>query len=74
MFPVWPHVLERYLEDCGLVVERYCTLDGRTAWPRGPLSIRYPLRLAGAAFHKWLERRDASACGMSFGVIACKTR
>ena len=72
VFPVWPHILQQLLIEAGLVVESYTTLDGRTAWPDQPFSLRYPVRLAHTIVNKWLERRDPTACGMSYALIARK--
>ncbi|HEX4143141.1 MAG TPA: methyltransferase domain-containing protein [Pirellulales bacterium] len=70
VFPVWPHIAERLLGDHGLTVERYVTLDGPTRLPDRPFGLRYPLRLAFSVACRAIERRDPTACGMSFGVIA----
>jgi hypothetical protein len=70
VFPVWPHVLERMLQDRGFEVAEYVTLDGATGWPGAPYSIRYPLRCAVASIMMVLERCDPSARGMSYGVVA----
>jgi SAM-dependent methyltransferase len=73
VFTPWPHIVERLLLDCGLTVIRYDTLDGRTQWPRGPVTLRYPARFALACTNKLIESRDPSACGMSYGLVARKT-
>lgn len=70
VFPVWPHVLERMLADNGFTVEEYVTLEGPARWPRAPYTIRYPFRCAVAAAMMAIERRDATARGMSFAVTA----
>jgi hypothetical protein len=72
VFTPWPHVVERLLSDCGLAVISYDTLDGVTQWPRGPVNLRYPVRLAFALANKWIESRDPTACGMSYGIVARK--
>ncbi len=72
VFPLWPHVLEYMLSRTGFVVERYCTLDGWTTWPRGPITVRYPLRVGHALLNKIIELGDPTACGMSYGVVARK--
>jgi len=72
VFTPWPHIVERLLADCGLTVIRYDTLDGRTQWPRGPITLRYPVRFGLACVNKWIESRDRSACGMSYGIVARK--
>ena len=72
VFTPWPHIVERLLSDCGLTVTRYDTLDGRTQWPRGPITLRYPVRFGLACVNKWIESRDPAACGMSYGVVARK--
>jgi SAM-dependent methyltransferase len=70
VFPVWPHVLEKMLRDSGFEIVEYVTLDGRAAWPRGPFSLRYPLRCLVALAMIAIEKTDRSACGMSYGVVA----
>jgi SAM-dependent methyltransferase len=70
VFTPWPHILIRMLHDAGLHGEGHVTLDGRTAWPGRPLSIRYPLRCAHAVANMLIERVDPSACGMSYGLVA----
>ncbi len=70
VFPVWPHILERMLTDRGFKIAEYVTLDGATTWPGAPYSLRYPVRCAVAAMMMVVERRDPTACGMSYGVVA----
>ncbi|HVE77892.1 MAG TPA: methyltransferase domain-containing protein [Gemmatimonadaceae bacterium] len=72
VFAVWPHVLERLLLDVGLGLERYVTLEGRAPLPRGPLDHRYPVRFGLWLALRAIERRDPTACGMAYGVIARK--
>ena len=74
VFPAWPHITERLLLDADLQVERYVSLDGPTGWPAPALSLHYPLRLAHALANRYLERRDPSACGMSYAMLARKPR
>jgi 2-polyprenyl-3-methyl-5-hydroxy-6-metoxy-1,4-benzoquinol methylase len=38
VFTSWPHVLERMLCDAGFEIVEFVTLDGRTSWPRGPVT------------------------------------
>jgi SAM-dependent methyltransferase len=70
VFPVWPHILEKMLHDSGFEIVEYVTLDGRTAWPRGPFSVRYPLRCLVTLAMMAIEKSDRSACGMSYGIVA----
>jgi SAM-dependent methyltransferase len=70
VFPVWPHVLERMLHDTGFEIVEYVTLDGKAAWPRGPFSLRYPLRCLAALTLMVIEHFDRSACGMAYGILA----
>lgn len=70
VFPVWPHVLGKMLRDLGFEIVEYVTLDGRTVWPRGSLSARYPLRCLVALAMMAIEKSDRSACGMSYGIVA----
>lgn len=70
VFPAWPHILMQMLRSVGFEVEEYVTLDGRTAWPGRPLTLRYPLRCLHASVSMMIERLDPSASGMSYGLIA----
>jgi hypothetical protein len=72
VFTPWPHVVSRLLSDVGFAVERYETLEGRTQFPGAPFNHRYPARLLLALSNKLLERRDPSACGMAYGMVARK--
>jgi len=72
VFTPWPHVIRKLLEDVALDICAYDTLDGHTPWPRGPLNHRYPVRLALALVNRYLERRDPSAKGMAYALIARK--
>lgn len=72
VFPAWPHIVERLLNDAGLRVEIYVALDGATRWPKPSFSPRYPVRVAHAAINRWIERRDPTACGMSYAFVARK--
>jgi SAM-dependent methyltransferase len=72
VFTPWQHIVERLLRDTGFRVCQYVTLDGSTSWPGRPYNLRYPVRVAFAALNKLVERRDASACGMSYGLVAEK--
>lgn len=72
VFTPWPHILEHLLTTAGFQVERRVTLDGKTPWPWRPFNFRYPVRVLAAAVMKAIERRDASACGLSYGLIARK--
>ena len=70
VFTPWPHILIKMLHDTKFEIEEYVTLDGKTKWPRRPISFRYPLRCIHAVANIVIERLDASACGMSYGLIA----
>jgi SAM-dependent methyltransferase len=71
VFPPLRHVMERLLKDSNLEIERYVTLDGdEIPWPKARLSLSYPLLCVEAVGRKLLEWRDASACGMSYALVA----
>ncbi len=72
VFTPWQHVVERLLCDTGFRVTRYVTLDGSTGWPGRPYNLRYRVRLAFAGLNALVERRDPTARGMSYGVLAEK--
>jgi hypothetical protein len=72
VFTPWPHIVEQLLHDAGFQIEKYVTLDGSTHWPKSPYNFRYPLRCAFALLNMALEKRDSTACGMSYGIIAQK--
>lgn len=72
VFPVWPHVLCRILEERGFLIEEYCLLRGKYGWPAlSPLSS-YPLRLLNALFCKTVERMDATAVSLDYAFVAKK--
>ncbi len=72
VFTPWPHIVEKLLNDTGFSIKTYVTLDGPTSWPSSPYNLRFPLRCAFALVNMGIERRDPTACGMSYGVIAQK--
>jgi SAM-dependent methyltransferase len=72
VFTPWFHIVRRLLEDIGLELVSRIALDGRSLWPGRPFNHRYPLRLGVAAALKFIEHRDPTACGMSYGVVARK--
>jgi hypothetical protein len=74
VFPPWPHIIEKMLRDVGLDIEDYVTLDGKTDWPARPLSLSFPLRCGHALLMFLIETFDRSACGMSYGLVARKTK
>jgi hypothetical protein len=73
VLPIWPHVLEKMLDEAEMVVDDYVTLDGKTKLLGRPgnlfLPARYILNLALII----MENLDRSACGMSYGVVARKS-
>jgi SAM-dependent methyltransferase len=72
VFTPWPHIVENLLNDIGFAIENYVTLDGSTKLPGRPYNLRYPMRYAFALLNRAIERRDPTACGMSYGIIARK--
>lgn len=72
VFTAWPHILSCMLDQAGLVVEEYVTLDEKSAWPSRPYTARYILRLGRALCCRLIESMDPSACGMSYGMVARK--
>jgi SAM-dependent methyltransferase len=74
VFTPWPHIVHKLLDDVGLDVCRYDTIDGHTEWPGRPLNHRYPVRFALALVNRFLEHRDPSAKGMAYAMIARKRR
>lgn len=72
VFTPWPHILFRLLTDSGLTPVSMTMIEGRATWPGKPFTHRYLVRLGLAVMMKLIERRDITACGMSYGVIAKK--
>lgn len=72
VFTPWPHIVEKLLNDAGLSIKSYVTLDSPTRWPSHPYNLRYPLRCAFALLNMVVEWRDPTACGMSYGIVAHK--
>lgn len=73
VFPSWPHVIEHLLTGAGFTIDRYVTIDGPYAWPAFTFSPIYFVRVAFAIINKLIEWCDASACGMSYAVVARRT-
>jgi hypothetical protein len=74
VFTPWPHIVEKLLKDTGFSIKSYVTLDGSTVYPGDPFNYRYPLRFAVALLNIAIEKRDPTACGMSYGIIAQKDK
>ncbi len=72
VFTPWPHIVEKLLNDTGLSLKSYATLDGSTSWPSPPYNLRYPVRCVFALFNMMIEKYDTTACGMSYGLVAQK--
>jgi SAM-dependent methyltransferase len=70
VFTPWPHIVSKLLDDVGLEIEKYVTLEGRTGFPRPNLSLHYPVSVAHALVNKLIEASDPSSCGMSYGFVA----
>ncbi|WP_026899008.1 class I SAM-dependent methyltransferase [Daejeonella oryzae] len=75
VFTPWPHILERLLTDNGFEVIEYVTLDGQTYLFDKNLRISglFP-QIIYRVFKKTIEFFDPSSKGMSYGIIAKKTR
>jgi SAM-dependent methyltransferase len=74
VFPPWPHILEKMLHDVDLHIEAYVTLDGWSRWPTRPLSLSFPIRCAHSLLTFLIEMFDHSARGMSYGLVARKSK
>lgn len=73
VYPVWPHILLRLLEERGYRVEEYCLIRGKTLWPSLNPLHRYPLRLAHVLLCKAIERMDITAASMDYAFVAKKS-
>lgn len=73
VFPVWPHVLERFLGEAGFTVKLYVTLDGYATMFDTKGKRRRPVRYLANAIQVVIEAMDHSACGMSYAVVANKS-
>jgi SAM-dependent methyltransferase len=73
-FTPWPHAVAALLEDAGLEIEDYVSLDGRTHPFRQRFSPAhlYPLRIANGLARAVIEALDPNAIGMSYALIARK--
>ncbi|AMR31818.1 hypothetical protein A0256_10495 [Mucilaginibacter sp. PAMC 26640] len=73
VFTAWPHILEKLLNDNGLEVVEYVTLDGPTElFDKALKASSSFVQLPARGIKKFIERRDPSSIGMSYGVLARK--
>jgi len=73
VFIPWAHIVERLLTDSGLEILEYVTLDGKTKlFDKNLTAGSFVKRLFSRSIKKYIESRDPSACGMSYGIIARK--
>lgn len=70
-FP-WPHIVERFLNDAGLEVEEYVTLEGWTTPLRRDGTMFYPVRFVLNLLLMVIERLDPTSRGVTMGMIARK--
>lgn len=74
VFVAWPHIVQKLLTDNGLEIIEYVTLDGPTRLFGGGLKLsqlflQFPARLIKII----IEKKDPTAMGMSYGIVARKT-
>ena len=72
VFPVWPHVLARVLEERGDVIQEYCLLRGRYGWPPLAPLATYPARFGHALACKLIENFDITAVSLDYAFLAQK--
>jgi len=72
VFPVWPHVLSRILEERGFVIEEYCLLRGRMSWPGLQPLVRFPIRWLHTAMCRLIESVDVTAVSPDYVYVARK--
>jgi hypothetical protein len=73
VFIPWVHIVEKLLTDSDLEIVEYVTLDGKTRiFDKKLTGGNIIKRLFSRIIKKYIESRDPSACGMSYGVIAKK--
>jgi len=73
VFTAWPHIVERLLKDIGFEIIEYSTLDGKTTlFGKGLGGVSAPFKFVSRLVKKRIESRDATSCGMSYGIIAKK--
>jgi len=73
VFIPWVHIVEKLLTDSGLEIVEYVTLDGKTKiFDKNLTGGNMIKRFFSRVVKKYIESRDPSACGMSYGVVAKK--
>lgn len=72
VFTPWPHIVKNMLQEAGFVLENYITIDGKTSLPTISRFIRAPHTLLSRLFCMYVERKDPSACGFSYAMVARK--
>ena len=73
VFTAWPHILEKLLNDNGLAVIEYVTLDGPTEMFDKALKASSSfVQLPARGIKKFIEKSDPTSIGMSYGVVARK--
>jgi SAM-dependent methyltransferase len=69
VFAPWPHIMLKLIQDCGLTLERYVTLD-RDEIKKKPLGLKSPILAVEGLIRKTIEIRDPTARGMSYAFVA----
>jgi SAM-dependent methyltransferase len=72
VLPIWPHVLDRFLGEAGLMTESYFTLGGPTRLFEAKGRLSGPLRWMLNAVQMVIESADATAQGDSYAMVAVK--
>lgn len=73
VFVALPHILERVLADNGFKIKSYVSLDGSTRLTdKGIKFSSFLLQFPSRLVKMIIEKTDATAIGMSYGVIAEK--
>lgn len=74
VFIAWPHILRKLLADNGLEVIEYVTLDGPTRLFGSGLKLsQFIIQLPARLIKIIIEKKDPTAIGMSYGLVARKT-
>jgi hypothetical protein len=71
VFTPWPHIISKLLSDSKFEILEYSTIDGKTnIFDKNLKGLSIPIKLLFRLAKKTIENKDATACGMSYGIIA----
>lgn len=71
VFTPWPHIVADLLRKSGFTILEYASIEGPTTyWPKNPFGGLWLFKVLGNLTCRLIEKRDSTACGMSYGIVA----